>query len=162
MMKLAEPSRQDISKANFRVITPLRVRYHEADMQNIVFNANYLIYADIASTDYFRALNAHANNDTDGIMGLFEANGGEIMARHAEVDFRSPARFDDVLDLAVRTSRLGGSSFTLQTAMMKGDDIINITHVTYVYFDMKAQKSAPLPDHIRKIILDFEPVAPTI
>lgn len=156
-MSESDPSRED-----FRVITPLRVRYHEADMQNIVFNANYLVYADIASTDYFRALNGHVNTDTDGIMGLFESSGGEIMARHADVDFRSPAKFDDVLDLAVRTSRIGKSSFTLQTAMMKGDMIINMVHVTYVYFDMKLQKSAPLPDHIRNIILDFEPIAPAI
>ncbi len=152
----------EISREDFRVITPLRVRYHEADMQNIVFNANYLVYADIASTDYFRALNDFANpGESHKTMELFENLGGEIMARHADVDFRAPAKFDDVLDLAVRTSRIGKSSFTLQTAMMKEDKIINLVHVTYVYFDMKAQKSAALPNSIRDIITNFERVAPS-
>ncbi len=151
-----------ISREDFRVITPLRVRYHEADMQNIVFNANYLVYADIASTDYFRALNDFANpGENHKTMELFESFGGEIMARHADVDFRAPAKFDDVLDLAIRTSRIGKSSFTLQTAMMKEGETINLVHVTYVYFDMKAQKSAPLPSSIRDIITSFETVVPS-
>lgn len=150
----------DISRINFSVITPLRVRYHEADMQNIVFNANYLVYADIASTDYFRALNEHIGKNIGQTMGMFEEHGGEIMARHADVDFRGPAKFDDILDLAVRTSRIGKSSFTLQTAMFKGADIINVVHVTYVYFDIKAQQSAPLPQAIRDIILGFEKTSP--
>lgn len=150
----------DISRDNFRVITPLRVRYHEADMQNIVFNANYLVYADIASTDYFRALNKYIGNETAECLTIFEEYGGEIMARHADVDFRRPAKFDDILDLAVRTSRIGKSSFTLQTTMFKGADIINVVHVTYVYFDIKAQQSAPLPQAIRDIILGFEKTPP--
>lgn len=150
----------DPTRGDFRVITPLRVRYHEADMQNIVFNANYLVYADIASTDYFRALNGYVGKDTGDIMGLFENSGGEIMARHADVDFRGPAQFDDILDLAVRTVKLGRSSFTLQTVMLKEDVIINMVHVTYVYFDLKLQKPAALPDHIREVILGFEHIAP--
>ncbi len=154
--------KKEISRDDFRVITPLRVRYHEADMQNIVFNANYLVYADIASTDYFRALNNFANpGESNKTMELFENLGGEIMARHADVDFRAPAKFDDILDLAVRTSRIGKSSFTLQTAMIKENAIINLVHVTYVYFDMKVQKSAPLPASIRDIITEFEIVAPS-
>ena len=32
----------------------LRVRYHECDPQGIVFNANYLAYADIAITELYR------------------------------------------------------------------------------------------------------------
>ncbi len=155
---------KDPKRDDFRVITPLRVRYHEADMQNIVFNANYLVYADIASTDYFRELSIFVNpdNDKSNSLHLFEQSGGDVMARHAEVDFRSPARFDDVLDLGVRTSQIGKSSFTLQTAMMKNDTLINLVHVRYVYVDIKLQKSAPLPQSIRDNIMQFENIAPII
>ena len=34
-------------RAHYRSIAPKRVHYHEVDMQNIVFNANYLMYADV-------------------------------------------------------------------------------------------------------------------
>ena len=44
------------TRAQFRSIAPKRMHYHEVDMQNIVFNANYLMYADVGITEYFRAL----------------------------------------------------------------------------------------------------------
>lgn len=153
-------SHDSFPKSDFAVIEPLRVRYHEADMQNIVFNANYLVYADIASTDYFRALNEFSGANNAAVMDIFEKYGGEIMARHADVDFRAPARFSDIIDMHVRTTKLGNSSFTLQTVMKIGDDVINIVHVTYVYFDMKLQKSAALPNEVRDIIIGFEPIKP--
>ena len=35
---------------------PLRVRFHECDPQGIVFNANFLAYADIAMTELYREM----------------------------------------------------------------------------------------------------------
>jgi len=74
----------------------------------------------------------------------------------------SHRQIDDVLDLGVRTSQIGKSSFTLQTAMMKNDTLINLVHVRYVYVDIKFQKSAPLPQSIRDNIMQFENIAPII
>ena len=45
-----------LSRDDFRFFHPLRVRWAEVDPQGIVFNGNYLTYADVAITEYFRAL----------------------------------------------------------------------------------------------------------
>ena len=44
-----------ISRQDFTFFHPLRVRWSEVDPQGIVFNPNYLAYADIALTEYMRA-----------------------------------------------------------------------------------------------------------
>ena len=48
--------RSAVPLADFRVQERVRVRFNEIDGQNIVFNGNYLVYADIGVTEYFRAL----------------------------------------------------------------------------------------------------------
>ena len=42
--------RNDVPLGDFRVQERVRVRFNEIDGQNIVFNANYLVYADIGVT----------------------------------------------------------------------------------------------------------------
>jgi acyl-CoA thioester hydrolase len=37
------------------IVYPLRVRYAECDPQQIVFNANYFAYFDVAMTELWRA-----------------------------------------------------------------------------------------------------------
>ena len=46
------------SRDAFSFFHPLRVRWAEVDPQSIVFNGHYLTYADVAITEYFRALGA--------------------------------------------------------------------------------------------------------
>ncbi len=42
--------------SDFRFHHPLRVRWGEVDVQQIVFNPHYLMYFDVAVGDYWRAL----------------------------------------------------------------------------------------------------------
>lgn len=83
----------------------LRVRYGECDAQKVVFNARYGDYIDIAITEYLRALGY-----------------GEQMVT-AELDFqlvkqtkewKSPARYDQVLEARISTAHIGTTSFALR------------------------------------------------
>src|SRR5690554_7231637 len=91
-------------REGFRLITPLRVRYAEADMQGIVFNAHYLAFADVGVSEYFRELiRATGHEYSPGkFMELF---GGDNWVRHAEVDYRASAKADDLLDICLRITR---------------------------------------------------------
>ena len=92
----------------------IRVRYNEIDGQGIVFNGNYLIYADIGVTELFRALGG-------GQPGAFFAQyGTDIVVVNADVDYHASAQLDDVLTLAGRVARFGRSSFTLHIALFRG------------------------------------------
>lgn len=145
--------------ALFRAIAPKRVHYHEVDMQNIVFNANYLMYADIGITEYFRQLRI-ANGLTEG--GGFNLFGpdGDIMVRHAAVDFRGSAVADDVIELAVRFTRFGSSSMTTQCAMFRGNDLLTVVTTSYVHFALATRRPAPIPQWFRDMVAAFEVVKP--
>ena len=117
-----------------------RVRYAEVDPQKVVFNSRYLEYADILVTEFFRALKM------DGL-----PEGLEFHVRHAEVDYREPLRFDDMVEGRLTVARLGTSSVVLRIAlhrMGEGRPAAIIT-LTQVHVDLDAERAAPLPEAAR-------------
>ncbi len=83
----------DVPRDDFRVQQDVRVRFNEIDGQNIVFSGNYLIYADIGVTEYFRALG-------EGQPGpYFHQYGTDIREVHSELHcaiFRAAERLTDI------------------------------------------------------------------
>ena len=127
--------------APFRLL--LRVRYGECDAQQVVFNARYGDYVDVAATESYRA-----------VFGSYQAlleQGLDSQVVRMVTDWRAPARFDDVLQLEVRTLRLGTSSFTLEVDIRRQTDQAAIARaeVTYVMVDARAFTKVAIPEAIR-------------
>ena len=131
---------------------PLRVRWAEVDAQGVVFNGHYLLYADICCTEYFRAAGTPQ-------WGAAPPSGRpedalDYYVVRATLDYKAPARFDDLLTLRGRISRLGRSSFTFECRMERGGEQLCTAEVVSV--NAHAGASRPLPDHFREAVLAFE------
>lgn len=122
-------------------VTPIRVRWGEVDAQGVVFNPNYFVYADVAATEFFRAA---------GVMADTYPDLGQSYVVDARASFRGPARFDDLLDVEVRVSRIGRSSYELQVDIRRGDDLL--TQVTLTYVRAVEGCSEPLSDGYRDML----------
>jgi len=101
----------------------IQVRWGEVDGQGVVFNANYLMYADVAVTEFMRS---------NGIMEHCRDEFGQTFVVDAHLTFRASARFDDVLSLEVRCERIGRSSYVLAVEMRRDGDILCSATLTYV------------------------------
>ncbi|MFZ6862540.1 acyl-CoA thioesterase [Undibacterium sp. Ji67W] len=142
-----------MARQDFAFFHTLRVRWSEVDMQAIVFNGNYLNYFDVAFTEYWRATglpNAVAQ----------AADGKEFFARKAGVEYFSPARFDDVLDIGIRCSKLGRSSAQFVVEIFCGDQHLISGELVYVYADTQLRKGVVIPDSWREIIINLEMIKP--
>ena len=137
-------------KADFKFNHKLRVRFAETDMQGIVFNGNYLTYYDVAWTEYFREVGYQWKD-------LLALGVDTVLARTTMV-FKSPARFDEILQVHTRVSKIGTTSLTFEFEIYpEGEDrLINSALSLYVCVDPKALTSAPVPDQLRARILEFE------
>lgn len=146
----------------FRLITSLRVRYAECDLQGIVFNAHYMAFADIGLTEYMRALvAADRPRDEGDMMGTFTRHfGGDNWVRHAEVDFRAPAKADDLLDIAVRITRFGKTSYALLVHILRGEELLNVVKLTYVWFDPATEQVSPVSAKFIEAVSNFELIRP--
>ena len=145
----------------FRLITPIRVRYAEADMQGIVFNANYLAFADVGVTEYFRTLvGAQGNEDSFGT--FLERFGGDNWVRHAEVDFRAPAKADELIDICLRITRFGRTSYSVLVHIVRDDTLLNVIKLTYVWFDPATEQVTPVAQSFIDAVTKFEIIAPEL
>ncbi|VAV95487.1 hypothetical protein MNBD_ALPHA04-456 [hydrothermal vent metagenome] len=146
----------------FRLITPMRVRYGEADLQGIVFNANYLAFADVGLTEYMRELMKVENDNAEqDMLGGFTAHfGGDNWVRHADVDFRAPAKADDLIDIAVRITRFGRTSYGLLVHILRANELLNVISLTYVWFDPATEEVAPVSQKFIDAVTRFEIIKP--
>ncbi|MEH6758097.1 MAG: thioesterase family protein [Parasphingorhabdus sp.] len=146
-------------RTGFRLITPVRVRYSEADMQGIVFNANYLALADVGVTEYFRALVGATGNE-DSLGKFNELFGGDNWVRHADVEFLAPAKADDLIDVCIRISRFGRTSYSALVHIVREDELLNVMRLTYVWFDSATKQVAPLAKSFVAAVTEFEMIEP--
>jgi acyl-CoA thioester hydrolase len=135
----------------FSLIHPVRVRWAEADIQGVVFNAHYLAYFDLAITEYWRALSA---GDAAWLAEAFE----RLYVVKATVEYHRPARFDDVLEIGARCVRLGRSSMTIDFEIHRREAHLVSGQSIYVY--AQGGKSVPMPDDLRRRIRAFEKTPP--
>jgi YbgC/YbaW family acyl-CoA thioester hydrolase len=134
---------------DFRFIHRLRVRWVEVDMQKIVFNAHYLMYFDTAIADYWRAL---ALPYEEAMAQL----GGDLYVKKASVEYHGSARFDDLLEVALRCARVGNSSLVFSGAVFRGDALLVSCELVYVFADPASQTSKPVPDALRNLLTRYE------
>lgn len=138
-----------MKRQDFRFFHPLRVRWSEVDMQKIVFNAHYLMYFDVAVTEYWRAL---ALPYEDAMHQL----GGELYVKKACVEFNASARMDDRLDIGMSCTRLGNSSMTITGAIFRGEHLLVSGELIYVFADPATQTSRPIPADLRRLVEGYE------
>ncbi len=130
------------TKSEFKFFHPLRVRWAEVDLQRVVFNGNYLLYFDVAFTEFWRATGL-----PDPLAQ--QKDGCELFVRKAEIEYLGSATFDDVVDIGVRCDTLGRSSMTIKLAIFRGDELLIVGAMVYVYADTRAKKSIPIPENWR-------------
>ena len=120
----------------------LRVRYIECDAQKVVFNSRYSEYVDVGMNEFLRAAGALH----DFINGPLD-----FQLVKQTVEWKAPARFDQVLELRIAATRLGTTSFTIGTEFrVAGEERVIVTVETvYVLVDAKSLTKLPLPDAIR-------------
>ncbi|MFD7956114.1 acyl-CoA thioesterase [Streptomyces ardesiacus] len=121
-----------------------RVRYHEADAQGFLFNARYLELADVAMTEFFRALGMP--------YAELVAVGTDPSVVSATLTFSKPARFEDLLDVTARCTRVGTSSFGLDVHVSRGADTIATVQLVYVNVDAATATSRPLPEDVARAL----------
>lgn len=121
----------------------IRVRYSECDAQNVVFNARYGDYVDLAATEFLRAV-------IGGYQALLEMGYDNQVVRLL-TQWKSPARFDDVIACCVEVTHTGNTSFTFTVTMTQADEgtAVAVSEVTYVLIDTKSQNKTALPESLK-------------
>lgn len=123
-----------------------RVRYSECDAQGVVFNARYGDYVDLALTEYMRAA-------IGGYNALLHM-GFETQVVRLLTEWKSPARFDEVLKTSVYPSHFGNTSFTLNFEFINANNniLVATSQATYVLVDSKNFTKQSIPAELKSAL----------
>jgi acyl-CoA thioester hydrolase len=111
--------------------TSRRVEFGDTDMAGIMHFANFFRFMEAAECDFLRSLDLSVSMDWQG-----EHFGLPRVSAHC--DYLSPARFGDVLTIAVSVQRLGGKSVTYGYDFFKGETPVARGQITAVFCRMRA------------------------
>lgn len=95
----------------------VRVYYEDTDFGGIVYYANYLRFIERARTEMLRLMGQQHS-------ALKDATGVVWTVRRCSVEYRKPARLDDVLDVETRVTRVGGATVDLAQTVRRGGDVL--------------------------------------
>ena len=132
----------------FKFSALTRVGFSDTDAQGIVYYGRYLPYFDLARVEYERHL---------GVLDL-EVGQEEFVTRASTVLYEAPARFDDLLEVFVRTKKIGRTSMTNSYCAVRVDDdvLLCTAEQTLVLVSVAERRPTPVPEGYRRTIAAFE------
>jgi acyl-CoA thioester hydrolase len=122
----------------------LRVRYGECDPQGIVFNANYLLYFDVAVTELWR--------EALGGWHAMVERGVDVVVAEANLRFRAPARFDDVIAVGARVASFGTTSLKLDLDIRRDGELLVEGWLRQVFVDANTWAKTEIPGWAREAL----------
>ena len=108
----------ELTEAGHRLVQ--RVYYEDTDFSGVVYHARYLHLLERGRTDYLRLLGVE-----QGSLVLEEDREGLVFVVHRmEIDFKAPARMDDILTILTSTEKAGGAKMILNQEIRRGDQLL--------------------------------------
>lgn len=122
---------------------PIRVYYEDTDAAGIVYHASYIRFAERGRTEMLRDAGFEHGQ-------IFNATGSGFAVVALNINYKSPAKLDDLLVVKSRVMRMGGASMEMQQDIYRDNEMLTEMKVTLVCID-KAFKAVRLPQAIRDI-----------
>lgn len=143
--------KEEMAKSDFKFMTPVRVRWMECDAQGIVYNGAYLDYLEIGQAEYYRNLGF-------AIYTIPKSGYFDFAVVKSTLEFKAPARVDEIIELHIRVSKIGTTSLTLNMEIYSQDGgrLLTSIEAIYVGYDSATETSKPVPDDIRQLVTHFE------
>ncbi|UNK38808.1 tol-pal system-associated acyl-CoA thioesterase [Shinella sp. H4-D48] len=108
----------ELTEAGHRLVQ--RVYYEDTDFSGVVYHARYLHFLERGRTDYLRLLGVE-----QGSLVLEEDREGLVFVVHRmEIDFKAPARMDDILTILTSTEKAGGAKMILNQEIRRGEQLL--------------------------------------
>ncbi len=117
-----------------------RIYYHNTDAGGVVYYADYLALLEEGRTDLCLARGV----DTRALMD----RGIVFPVVHVEAEYKSPARYGDVVTITTTVERVGNSSITFSQKITRDDRLLVAATTVWACVDLKAGGSVAVPEDI--------------
>lgn len=124
--------------------TRVRVRYAETDRMGVVYYANYLVWFEVGRTEWLR--------HSGWSYGAMEREAGvQLPVIEAHCEYRSPARYDDEVDIDAEATLLTPVRIRFDYTLTRSTDaaVLAQGHTVHAAVDVNG-RPCRLPDRVRE------------
>ena len=141
-----------LSFSKHRIVTPMsnnfsaqyRIYYEDTDAGGVVYYANYLKFFERARTDFLRHLQVSQSE-------LAQKENLVFVVRRCEIDYFTPARLDDLVEVSVEVKEVRAASIVMFQEIKKSDKILSRLNVEIVCVSADLFKPSKIPQNIKNI-----------
>ena len=128
-------------------VVEVRVRYAETDQMGVVYHSNYLNYLELGRVEWLRSLGySYAELEKKGVL---------LPVVHAELYYRFPARYDELIRVETEVSFIGKSSIEFSSQLFNEMDALVLEgKVRLVCLNADVFKPISIPEDLRSLISD--------
>ena len=128
----------------------VRVYFEDTDFSGVVYHATYLRWCERGRSDFLRLL----GNDHQALLEGKDGTPAAFVVRRMNLDFKKPARIDDVLEVTTRLAALSSAVLTLDQAVTRDGVMLFEARVEVVLVSLEG-KPQRLSQRLRDV---FGPV----
>ena len=119
----------------------VRVYYEDTDAGGVVFYANYLKFMERGRTEWLRALGVSQQS-----LALKERRG--FVVSRLDMQYKSPARLDDLLEITSQVTRLGRASLHFTQFVNRNGELLGSGNIEIGCIDVDSLKPAAIPPNL--------------
>ncbi len=120
-----------------------KIYYHDTDAGGVVYYANYLEHLEEARFEFCLS---------KGVSIVESAKEGAIFpVVHFEIDYKSPARYGDMIRIFTRIEKIGFSSIHFTQDIKKGETLLIKSKTVWACVN-EALKPQAIPDKIKQAL----------
>lgn len=137
---------------NRSFIHPVRVYWEDTDAGGVVYHARYIAFLERARSEWLRALGKEQEQ-------LRAEHDLVFAVRAMRVDFRAPARLDDMLSVSAGLRDCRRASLVFAQAIRRGGELLLDAEVRVATLSAATFRPRPIPDalHAELKALELDP-----
>ena len=129
-----------------RITMEYRVPYADTDMMGVVYYANYLVIFERARNELMRACGYTYRE--------CEAEGWALPVTHAEVDYKRPARYDDLLEVTAWCRAHKGVRLEIACEVRVDGELLVSGFTRHCFVSTKTFRPIPPPERLLQVLGD--------
>ncbi len=120
----------------------VRVYYEDTDAGGVVFYANYLRFMERARTEWLRSVGFEHEQ-------IINEHGLIFAVRNVTIDYKKPARLDDLLTVTSELKSNRGASIIFQQSINnEKDELLTQAEVKVACLNATTMKASPMPEEL--------------
>lgn len=122
--------------------TSIRVRYQETDKMGVVYHGNFFTWMEVARIHLLDSIGCPYRK--------LEEDGYLLPVISCECDFKSPARFDDIVDVDVLLAEIKKVRIKLEYTIRRGETVLATAKTSHAFVDLCGKAVRPPEQFLEK------------